>query len=54
MEWCAVALPIRSAMYGIPWVGGSAHDYFGVKTRDHEIAIKLKLGRNWYLRTEYG
>ena len=23
-----------------------AHDYFAVKTRDHEIAIKLNLGRN--------
>ena len=35
-------------------VGGSAHHYFGVKTRDNEITIKLNLGQNSYLRTEYG
>ena len=35
-------------------LGDSAYDYFGVKTRDHKITIKLNLGQNWYLRTEYG
>ena len=28
--------------------------YFWGKNLDHEIAIKVNLGRNWYLRTEYG